>query len=117
MVDMCTYPPDEENVMSDWMDDPEAKAWAQRILDEVVPMIDESAVTISLVPKGPTDIKFATELGLSIMFDKPIIAVVQPGTKVPAKMVLVADEIVEMSGGWQGRMAGAIERVSGRRVT
>jgi hypothetical protein len=35
------------------------------------------------------------ELGLSILLDKPIIAVVKPGTRVPNKLVLVADRIVE----------------------
>ena len=76
-------------------DDPDFKAWAERVRAHVLPMINESALTMSLVPTGDTDIKFAVELGLSIMLDKPIIAVVQPGTKVPEHLVRVADEIVE----------------------
>lgn len=58
-------------------------------------MMSGSEVVVSLVPRGPSDIKYAVELGLSIMMDKPIIAVVIPGTKVPAKIVRVADLIVE----------------------
>lgn len=80
-------------------DDPfTGKEWleyADRAISELVPKIRDSAVTVSLVPKGQTDVKFAVELGFSIMLDKPIIAVVLPGTKVPSKMVAVADEIVE----------------------
>jgi hypothetical protein len=41
-------------------------------------------------------VKFALELGFSIMLDKPIIAVVGHGAKVPAKLVQVADSIIEM---------------------
>lgn len=81
--------------MSDISDDPEFKEWAERVRAHVLPQISESALNVSLVPAGDMDVKFAVELGLSIMMDKPIIAVVQPGTKVPAKLVLVADRIVE----------------------
>jgi hypothetical protein len=76
-------------------DDAEFEAYAERVLTELVPKIEDSAVTVSLVPSGPSDVKFAVELGLSIMLDKPIIAVVDPGAEVPAKLVQVADEIVE----------------------
>jgi hypothetical protein len=69
--------------------------WAKHVLDEVVPKIEGSTVTISLVPTGETDVKFAVELGLSIMLDKPILAVVQPGTKIPGHLARVADRIVE----------------------
>jgi hypothetical protein len=81
-------------------DDPfeseEWKRYADRAIDELVPMIRDSAVTISVVPDGPGDVKFAVELGFSIMMDKPIIAVVQPGAKVPSRLIAVADEIIEM---------------------
>lgn len=104
--------------VSDWIDMPEAQAWARRMLDELVPMIDESAVTISIVPKGPSDIKFAVELGLSVMLDKPIVALVFPGTRVPAKLARVVDEIVEWSGSAQDpwaseRIMAAVNRLRG----
>lgn len=79
----------------DVYDSPEFQEWAQRVKAHVLPPLQESALTVSLVPKGDTDIKFAVELGLSIMLDKPIIAVVQPGTKVPERLIRVADAIVE----------------------
>jgi len=103
--------------MSDWMDDPDARAWAKRVLDEVAPMVTDSALTVSLVPRGETDIKFAVELGLSIMFDKPILLVVSPGTRLPAQLVRVATEIVEVDMAdpvAQTRITEAIERIVGQ---
>jgi len=82
--------------MTDFSTDPEFLAWADRVRAHVLPMIQESALSLSLVPAGETDIKFAVELGLSIMLDKPIVAVVVPGTKVPERLVRVADHIVEV---------------------
>jgi nucleoside 2-deoxyribosyltransferase len=95
----------------DWLDDPDARAWARRVRKELVPMIRDSTVTISLVPTGDADVKFAVELGMAIMLGKPIILVVAPGTQVPDKLVLVADEIVER--GDEHHLRDAIERVIG----
>jgi hypothetical protein len=68
---------------------------ADRALNDLLPMMKNSTLVVSMVPKGRTDVKFALELGFSIMLNKPIVAVVQPGTKVPDKMIAVADHIVE----------------------
>ena len=98
----------------DPFEDPGWLDYADRVMKELVPMIKDSAVTVSLVPKGKTDVKFAVELGFSIMMDKPIIAVVFPGTKVPAKLIAVADVIVEGEPGdpdFDGRFHAAIDRV------
>ena len=76
--------------------DPDWRAYVTHVEAELIPKIQESGMTISLVPKGETDVKFAIELGLSIMLNKPIMAVVQAGSEVPAKLSLVADEIVEI---------------------
>lgn len=76
-------------------ENPEFKEWAERVKAHMLPALSESALNVSLVPTGDADVKFAVELGFSIMMDKPIIAIVQPGTKVPAKLALVADRIVE----------------------
>jgi nucleoside 2-deoxyribosyltransferase len=78
-----------------WTDDPKVQAWARRVLKDLVPMISDSDCTISLVPHGESDVKFAVELGFSIMLDKPIIAVVDPGQQVPARMLRVVEEVVE----------------------
>lgn len=82
--------PDDPFEGDDW------KQYADRVLNELVPMIKDSSMSISMVPKGDTDVKFAVELGFCIMMDKPIIVVVEPGSKVPGKLVAVADAIVEL---------------------
>lgn len=79
------------------LDDDAFKEWAEHTRSHVMPMIQDSALVISLVPKGDADIKFAVELGLAIMLDKPIIAVVAPGQIIAGKLRAVADEIVEWS--------------------
>lgn len=81
--------------MTDPFDNPEWRAYVERVRTELIPKLDQSAASVSLVPSGETDVKFAVELGLSIMLDKPIVAVVTPGTRVPAKLAAVADCIVE----------------------
>jgi hypothetical protein len=79
----------------DWADDREVRRWMKAVLKDLVPKIDGSAAVVSVVPKSDTDVKFAVELGFSIMMDKPIILVVTPGVKIPEKMRRLADEIVE----------------------
>lgn len=74
---------------------PDARKFLRRAFKELLPKLQTSSVVFSLVPRGPADIKYAVELGLSIMLDKPIILVVSPGARVPAKLAKVADEILE----------------------
>lgn len=73
------------------MIDPEFERQA-RILAKA---IHHSKVVVSVVPEGEVDMKFAVELGASIMLDKPIVAMIRPGTKIPKKLALVVDEWVE----------------------
>ena len=95
----------------------EGKEWeefAEAALTELVPKLRDSFCTVSLVPTGKTDVKFSLELGFSIMLDKPIIAVVEPGTQVPAKLVAVADDIIEGDLGdpdLEERLHTALQRV------
>jgi hypothetical protein len=84
----------------DIRDDPDFQAWEAHVRTNVVPKIDGSALTVSLVPNGESDIKFAVELGLSIMLDKPIVLVCEPGQVLPAKLRKLADDVVEVN--WQG---------------
>lgn len=81
--------------MSDVWETPEMRAWAQSALDDLVPKMLNASVIVSLVPAGPSDIKFAVETGMALMLDKPIILMVGPGSRVPAKLALVADAIME----------------------
>ena len=79
----------------DFETDPEWKAWKAHVHADLIPKLENSGAVVSLVPEGEPDVKFAVELGLSIMLDKPIVAVVRPGTRVPSKLTLVADHIIE----------------------
>lgn len=102
--------------MNDWNDDPRFKAWTERMRDDLLPKIEASAMTVSICPSSGdrVDIRFAIELGLSIMLDKPIVVAVPPGVKVPERLVRVADEIVEltaMDDETGGRISQAIKRV------
>jgi hypothetical protein len=81
--------------MTDYTNDPEYREWENHVRDELIPMISSSAVTISMVP-SEADVKYAVELGLSIMLDKPIIALVVPGSTIPNALARAADEIVEI---------------------
>jgi hypothetical protein len=73
----------------------EFEAYAAYVIDSLVPVIRDSAVTVSIVPSGTGDVKFAIELGLSIMLDKPIILAVMPGVRVPEHLARVADGVIE----------------------
>jgi hypothetical protein len=80
--------------------EPTAKRWIGHVLDEMVPKLEGSAFTISLVPEDREgDVKFWVELGASIMLDKPIIGVVFNDDPVPEKLKLVSEEIVRCPGG------------------
>ena len=80
-------------------------------------MLLDSAATVSLVPSAESvDAKFAVELGLSIMLDKPLILVVAPGTRIPDRLVRVADAIVEgelSSPDLRERLNDAVRKVLG----
>ena len=69
--------------------------WAQHVISDLIPKIASSALCLHLVPTGPTDVKFAVELGFSVMLDKPMIGLIAPGSKVPEKLARVVDRFVE----------------------
>ncbi len=76
--------------------DKEFEKFAARVHKELVPRLKNSDVFVSITPVEDVDIKFAVELGLAIMLDKPVIAVVRPGTKIPEKLSKVVDRFIEM---------------------
>lgn len=69
-------------------------AFVDHVREKTVRAMTESAFVASLVPDGKPDIKFAVELGLAIMLDKPIIAIAMPGCKPPPGLRKVAHGIV-----------------------
>jgi hypothetical protein len=80
----------------DPFDDPGWQDYVAHVRTELVPKLDSSAYVMTLVPDAAdVDVKFAVELGLSIMMDKPIIAVVHTNAKPPERLVRAVDAIVE----------------------
>ena len=82
--------------VEDPFDSPEWHAYVQQAEEKLIPMMRECGKVLTMVPRGDTDVKFAVELGFSIMLDKPIIAVVLPGATVPPKLAKIADAVVEV---------------------
>lgn len=68
----------------------------QKVITEgLVPKIEGSSYCLSVVPgTDRIDAKFCVELGVMIMLDKPILAIVSDNEPVPKKLRLVADTIV-----------------------
>jgi hypothetical protein len=79
--------------------DPDFDDFADHVRNELLPMMKKSAIVVSIVPltKEGVDVKFAVELGISVMLDKPIVAVIQPGTEIPEKLSRVVDRFVELN--------------------
>jgi hypothetical protein len=103
---------------ADWERDPEWLEFVDHVRRETMEGIAGSGVVVSLAP-GPGaegDVKYAVELGLSIMLDKPLLVVVTPGVEVPPKLRAVADEVVEadvdLEQG-QRAVAEALKRIAG----
>jgi nucleoside 2-deoxyribosyltransferase len=98
-------------------EDPGWLEYAKHDQEEMLPMLKGSAITLALLG-GDVDAKQACELGFMIMLDKPIIAVVVAGAKVPDKLIRVADEIVEGADmndpDFQKRLTDAITRVQAK---
>lgn len=103
--------------MTDYpFDDPDVQEWARHVREDLVPKVRQSAVGVSLVTAAEPDVKFAVELGMMILLDKPIIAVVYPGVVVPEHLTRAADALVEGptdSPGFGDRLQAAITRVLG----
>lgn len=100
---------------ADPWDEPSAKAWVHHVITDMVPKLESSACTISLVPDDVGDVKFWVELGASIMLDKPILLVVTGMRPIPPKLALLADDIVRLPHGINAsgseELAAAIKRM------
>ena len=71
------------------------ESWVEHVRKDTVQKMDESAFVMQLVPEhNKVDVKFAVEIGLSILMDKPILAIATPGTEIPRKLRKIADVIV-----------------------
>jgi hypothetical protein len=94
----------------DIRNDPEFIAWETHVREEVLPKMQASALTVSIAPDGKPDIKYAVELGMSLMLDKPIIIVTEPGQAIPARLRRVADKVIEVD--WRNDPRAGQEAIS-----
>lgn len=104
--------------MSDWSDDPEWRAYADRAERELRPMIEDSAISLTLFSPKP-DAKLAIELGFTLLLGKPFIILKPSGQNVPATLARVADAVIEYDEGQLGspqimeRVRTEVERIVG----
>ena len=74
------------------MDSDEEKFFAQA-KQELFPKLKGAALSLTIL--GEPDPKLCMELGAAILFDKPLIVIVPPGTNCPANLKRVAGVIIE----------------------
>lgn len=84
--------------LSAW-NDPEVKSWLTHVSENLVPMVQSSALSICVYDTDPPDPQNAMEVGYMVLMDKPIIVTAVKGAKVPEKLRRVADQIVEFDPG------------------
>lgn len=70
------------------------EAFAAEVQREVVDKLRDSACAVTIFT-GKVDWKLAIETGAAVLLDKPIILCVAPGTRIPDKVVRIADHIIE----------------------
>lgn len=77
-------------------DDFDERQFQKVVTEGLVPKVANSAAFVSICPDmDQIDAKFCVELGVAIMLDKPILAIVSPGRTVSNKLRQIADVIVE----------------------
>lgn len=80
----------------DWYQDQKWQAFAANVKNNLVPMIKNSDIYVAICPTpDKVDAKFAVELGVAVMLDKPMVAVVKPGTPISEKLSRVIDRFIE----------------------
>lgn len=97
--------------MTDLRNDPQFQEFERKVKKDLIPKIKDSNIFVSITPDTPdkVDVKFAVELGLAIMMDKPIVATISPGTKIPEKLAKVVDRFIEMDPDNPGAMVDALQ--------
>lgn len=56
----------------------------------------DSSMVVVLMPHAEFDAKIAVEIGLAILLDKPIVAVIRPGVQVSEKLARTVDHFIEL---------------------
>jgi hypothetical protein len=78
---------------------PEMKEFLKHAEEEMFPNMEGSSMCMSFVTDKP-DAKLAIELGACLLFDKPLILVVSKGMAVPARLLRLADAVIDLDD-WQ----------------
>lgn len=64
---------------------------------DTVQGIADSAFVLNLVPgDDDVDVKFAVELGLTILADKPLVLLAMPGRQIPPGLERVAHAVIQL---------------------
>jgi len=77
----------------------ETAAWNQyedRVRKDLIPKLRASAISMVLNPGSDPDVKVAVELGMSILLDKPIIIIAEPGQRISPAFKRVADTVIRV---------------------
>jgi hypothetical protein len=77
----------------DVWEDPDWKKFAEHADKTLAPMVDDSAITLTLF-NGKVDPKLAVETGYAVLLDKPFVFLVKTGTQVPDNLRRLAVRII-----------------------
>jgi len=85
---------DRNRPKRDESDEVLARRWLNRADRELLPMIEGSAMSITINPTHP-DAKVAVELGFCLLLDKPLVLLSFPDRPVPSRLRRAADLVIE----------------------
>jgi hypothetical protein len=76
---------------------PEYDEYVEHVRKDVLPKMENISLFVSITPNSEKiDIKFATEMGIAILMDKPIVAIIRRGQDIPKKLSRVVDRFIEV---------------------
>lgn len=94
------------------------KSYSERFRREIVPSLLSSAAFVALYDEGDggdAEIKFATEIGLMLLYDKPILLAYRPGNRPAEPLCRAAAEVVEYEPGApasEAALVAALHRIA-----
>lgn len=70
--------------------------YTRHFLKDVLPKIEQSSYFLAIAPGGPAeaDVKMATEIGMCILLDKPLIVLAPKGRPVAERLLRIADHVI-----------------------
>jgi glycosyltransferase A (GT-A) superfamily protein (DUF2064 family) len=83
----------EERSFEDLLNQAEVKDWLYRAERDMFPKMQASVLSM-VIATGKPDAKLALEIGAAVLFDKPMVVVVQRGVVLPETLRRIARAIV-----------------------